>query len=266
MSIKSKVLAATAALTLVGGVGAMSAFSAGAATPSCGHDCLDLFSREFGTHAHPNFVQDALRQGANLGQPVILFRTSNSDPAEDFTVSFQGITSDFFAAGLVSPAVALHYGCATAANGGPFVTCAAGRGRPRVRDRVRALRRGQRPVRGRGQDRLPEREGHPPAVRRLGQDRLDPGPQRYAPALNPPPTLSASIMAGSNGYVPLINGSDTNFSHPFVLTYPKNGFPTDIPRPQLMVQNLTGFSHGRGSPIGSVQDNQLWGADFGVLR
>ena len=68
---------------------------------------------------------DVLRQGANLGQPVILFRTSNSDPAEDFTVSFQGTTSDFFAAGLVSSAVALHYGC-NGANGGPFVTCAAG--------------------------------------------------------------------------------------------------------------------------------------------
>ena len=37
----------------------------------------------------------------------------------------------------------------------------------------------------------------------------------------------------SGGYVPLINGSDTNFSHPFVLTYPSNGFPTDKPRPQL---------------------------------
>ena len=36
-----------------------------------------------------------------------------------------------------------------------------------------------------------------------------------------------------SGFVPLINGSNTNFSHPFVLTYPKNGYPTDIPRPQL---------------------------------
>ena len=27
------------------------------------------------------------------------------------------------------------------------------------------------------------------------------------------------------GYVPLINGSDTNFSHPFVLTYPKQRLP-----------------------------------------
>jgi len=69
-----------------------------------------------------------------------------------------------------------------------------------------------------------------------------------------------------HGYVPVINGSDTNFSHPFVLTYPKNGFPTDRPRPQVQVQNLTGFANGIGTPIGSVQDNQLWGADFGVLR
>jgi hypothetical protein len=34
----------------------------------------------------------------------------------------------------------------------------------------------------------------------------------------------------------------------------------------VLVQNLTGFSHGFGSPIGSVQDNQLWGTDWGVLR
>jgi hypothetical protein len=49
MSIKSKVFAATATLTLVGGVGSMAAVSAGAATPSCGHHCIDIFSREFGT-------------------------------------------------------------------------------------------------------------------------------------------------------------------------------------------------------------------------
>ena len=46
------------------------------------------------------------------------------------------------------------------------------------------------------------------------------------------------------GYFPLINGSDTNFSQPSVLTYPINGFPTDKPRPQLTVTNLTGFSNG----------------------
>jgi len=66
--------------------------------------------------------------------------------------------------------------------------------------------------------------------------------------------------------VPLINGSDTNFSQPFVLTYPNQGFPTDLPRPQLVVTNLTGFSQGTGGPeVNQVNSNQLWGATFGVL-
>jgi hypothetical protein len=47
---------------------------------------------------------------------------------------------------------------------------------------------------------------------------------------------------------------------------PKNRHPTDTPRPQVFVQNPTEFSHGPGDPIGFVQDNQLWGADWGVLR
>ena len=70
-------------------------------------------------------------------------------------------------------------------------------------------------------------------------------------------------------YVPVINGSNTNFSHPFVLTYPNNGYPTDKPRPQLQVRNLTGFTQG-GFPflpvISSVSSNQLWSARFGVLK
>ncbi len=51
-----------------------------------------------------------LRQGEKVGQPIILFRTANFDPAEDWTVAFQGTVADFFAAGLVSAAVNLHYG------------------------------------------------------------------------------------------------------------------------------------------------------------
>jgi hypothetical protein len=62
------------------------------------------------------------------------------------------------------------------------------------------------------------------------------------------------------GYVPLINGSDTNFSHPYVLHYPGNSVPTDTPRPVLNTWNLQKYSNG------SVFDNELWGANFGVLR
>ena len=69
-----------------------------------------------------------------------------------------------------------------------------------------------------------------------------------------------------HSYVPLINGSDTNFSQPFVLSYPNNGYPTDKPRPQLVVLNLTGFSNGISGPqVGTIDSNQLWGARFGVL-
>jgi len=109
MSIKSKILAATAALTVVGGLGTAGALSANAATPSCGDSCINIFLHEFGTHRHPNFVLDVWRQTARVGQPIILFRTSNSDKAEDFTVSNQGTVADFFAAGLVSAALNLHY-------------------------------------------------------------------------------------------------------------------------------------------------------------
>ena len=66
---------------------------------------------------------------------------------------------------------------------------------------------------------------------------------------------------------PLINGSDTNFSQPFVLTYPNDSVPADKPRPQLVVTNITGLSNGHGSPqLGTVKVSQLWGADFGVLH
>ena len=88
MSFKSKVLAGAASLALVSGVAVVGGLSASAATPSCGPDCINIFSREFGTHAHPNFVMDVFRQGAKVGQPIILFKASNSDPAEDFTVAF----------------------------------------------------------------------------------------------------------------------------------------------------------------------------------
>jgi len=77
--------------------------------------------------------------------------------------------------------------------------------------------------------------------------------------------VSWGSFAGSE-YIPLINGSDTNFSQPFVLTYPVNGYPTDMPRPQLTVTNLTGFTQGADGPeLGTVKGNQLWGSDWGVL-
>ena len=227
MSIKSKFVAAAATLALAGGLATAGALTASAATPSCGHRCIDIFSREFGTHRHPAYVLDVWRQSAKAGTPIILYRTTNTDKAEDFTISFQGTVSDFFAAGLVSAALNLHYShnwayeieyspngvnsglcvgtASTAANGTPvvLVPCGASAKSVWVVD---------------------------------SQDSI------------------------GRGYVPLINGSTTTFSHPFVLHYPGNSVPTDTPRPVLNTWNLQKYSNG------SVFDNELWGANFGVLR
>ena len=85
--------------------------------------CVNLFSYQFGTHASPNYTVDVLRQGEKVGQPIILFRTANYDPALDWTFSIQGTVADFFAAGLVSAAVALHYGCISAGASANFPNC-----------------------------------------------------------------------------------------------------------------------------------------------
>ena len=51
-----------------------------------------------------------------------------------------------------------------------------------------------------------------------------------------------------------------------MLTYPGCAYPTDKPRPELNVTNLTGFQGANGFPTGSINSNQLYGADYGVLK
>ena len=227
MSIKSKVLAAAATLTIVGGLGAAGTLTANAATPSCGGSCIDIFLREFGSHHSPNFVLDVQHGTARVGQPIILYRTSNSDAAEDFTVAFQGTVQDFFNAGLVSASLNLHY----------------------------------------SHDAAFEFEYSPDGVNSnlcvgVGSTATNGTPVSLQPCGSSAKTVwvvdSQDTIRGF--YVPLINGSDTNFSHPFVLHYPGNAVPTDTPRPVLNTWNLQKFSNG------SVFDNELWGANFGVLR
>jgi hypothetical protein len=251
MSIKSKLLAAAATLTLVGGVGMAGALSAGpaaAGTPSCGPGCLNTWNQDIG----PGFVVDVLKQGEKVGQPIILFRTTNFDPAEDFTVSFQGHVSDFFAAGLVSAAVALHYGCLSAVFPGAG-TCA--------------------PV-----GPFPDLPAWEIEYAPFGVDSglcigvAATAFQDEGVSLQPCGVSSKTVWIfdsldnGTASPAPLINGSDTNFSHPFVLTYPGNAFPTDKPRPQIVVANLTGFAQpGSIVPvISSVSSAQLWISVLGV--
>ena len=172
-----------------------------------------------------------------VGQPIILFRTSNSDPAEDFTIAYQGQVSDFATAGLMSNALALHYGggCEHVVyTGTPLVAPAPITSRTTTR-----LRSSTRPT----------------AWTAACASAYRPRPSRTAASRSSRVASSSKTtwvvdIANSigrtffNTYVPLINGSDTNFSHPYVLTYPVNAYPTDMPRPQLMTQTLQQFSNG----------------------
>jgi hypothetical protein len=222
MSIKSKVLAVAATITMVGGLSAVgllpadaSADSKGPSHPSC-DDCISVFSHEF----HHRFVLDVLRQGEQVGQPVILFRASDSDPAEDLTISAQGTVTDFYNAGLVSEALTLAYGSLEAY----------------------------------------EYEYAPYGVDSglclgVGSTAGNGTPVSLEPCGVSGKTVWVADSDDSSGPdYPAINGSDTSFSHPYVLHYPGNGDPTDMPRPQLNTYALQEYSGG------TVYSNELWGS------
>lgn len=253
MSFKSKVTAAAATLILASGVGAAGALTAGtasAATPSCGASCVNVFPRVYdqgGNVGDPQFVADVFRQGEKAGQPVILFRAANYDPAEDWSAAYSGTVADFYAAGMVSSAVALHYGCVN--NAVPVanaeIPCAAGftnddayeiEYAPYGVDSGLCMGVAVTAVPGAGVSLQPCGV----SARTVWiEDTVD------------SPTVP---------YYAAINGSDTNFSDPFVLTYPSSAYPTNVPRAQVTVANLSKFASGP-----TDNDNQLWTATVGVL-
>jgi hypothetical protein len=297
MFIKSKVFAAATAMTLVGGAGAVGVFTvgmAGAATPACGDSCLDLFSNTFGDYAQPNFLLDVLRQGEKVGQPIILFRTSNTDAAEDFTIADEGLVSDFEAAGLVSKALDLHYGgagcedydtaTATCITFYPDDEALEIEYSPFGVDSGLCMGTAATAVNGTEVSLQPcgataRTTWIVDAADAIGLPLPPPPPPTSLPPVPIPtislPTLPVPTDTDTDGaithgrtavkpadvedpFFPLINGSGTNFSHPAVLSYPQNSFPTDTPRPQLKTQTLQIDSSG------VVNTNQMWGIDGGA--
>jgi hypothetical protein len=223
MSIKSKVFATAATVTMVGGIGAVGLLPANAATPSCGASCATTYGAEYGLP----FVLDVLRQGEKVGQPIILFRTSNSDPAEDFTISDQGTVNDFYANGLVSAGLDQTYGT----------------------------------------DAAYEVEYAPYGVDSglcigVGSTAGDDTPVALEPCGASSKTVWVVDTTDSGGpYYPWINGSDTNFTHPFVLHYPGTAYPTDMPRPQLNTYTL----QESAGTTPTVYNNEEWAQQIGVL-
>jgi hypothetical protein len=225
MSIKARITAGAATFALVGGgLSMLGTLTASAATPPCTGDCVQLFSQKYG----PKYVTDVYQARAAAGTPVILFQASNSDPAEDFSVSFLGTVHSFYEDhGLVSPQFDRTY---------------AG-------DEVAEVE--YAPYGLNSNFCLSTESGVTPQP---GSSVMLESCGQYANSL-------FAIDAGNEvadrrsafgDDFPLINGASVSFSNPLVLNYPA-GNPTDMPRPQLNVQPEKTYSGG------TVFDNQEWG-------
>jgi hypothetical protein len=229
MSLKGKSLAAAAALTLAGtacAFGAVTTTAANAATSPCGRGCIDIFSRLFGTHSGPSFVLAVSGPGAATGTPIILSPASNADPNEDFTVSFEGTVNEFYQANLVTSALDLHYHNLYAYE---------------IQYSPDGVETGQ--------------------CMGVGSTAADGTRVTLEPcgASSKTVWIVDAFSSIRGHYAPLINGSDVNFSQPYVLNYPSSGYPTDQPRPELQTWTLQKFSNH------STASNELFSADFGVL-
>lgn len=203
MSIKSKALAGAVALGVAAGGLGVAAASAHATTPSCGYGCVNF------QNAHSGGVLDVFKRTAKIGQPIIEWGNSYIDPAEDFVVAAQGTVHQFYKAGLASAALNLHYSHFEAYEI-EYAPYGANTG----------LCVGVAHTAG---------NGTPVTLQQCGASAK---------------TLWVKHRDYDyNGATPLINGSDNNFSHPYVLTDTANGLKT---------YNLTKFSNG------VVYDTQLW--------
>ncbi|MFI6359045.1 hypothetical protein ACIBJF_42110 [Streptomyces sp. NPDC050743] len=226
MSIKGKVLAAAAMVTMVGGLGAAGTLSANAATPECGDSCIQIYSAKFGTSQQPNLVETVYRGVARVGQPTAMYPVSKSNPAGDIVGHRKGLVSDFYKDGLVSAEVNKHYGNLSAAE-------------------IEYAPHGKRTGLCVGLAHTAyQNEG-------LTLQKCDtPGKTVWIIDTKDSPSTA------SHGHFPLVNGSTTNFAHPYAMTfthsaYRHGGHRTAVPM-QIRVARLIGNpSH--------VPASQLWG-------
>ncbi len=227
MSITSKVLAAAAVLTLAGGLSTAGTVAANAATPQCGNACVEVYSAKFATPASLGFVETVFLGIPLRGVPTIVQRASSSNPAEDLIIPLGGPVhvSQFYADGMVSAAVNEHFRSELAVQleyapyGHPTGLCTAV-ATTAYQDEGLSL-----------------------------QPCSIPGTTVWILDIN-------DSAATYPPYFPIVNGSDTDFVHPFAMTILGN--PADQLFTPIIMQHLT------GNP-GSVPANQLWGAAHGTV-
>ena len=228
MSIKSRMFAAAATLTLVGCLSAVAAVGARAATPACGMSCLSIFSKELGNPQQPGPVEDILDGAATPGQPVILKQASGSDSSEDTlprTVG-SGLVSDFYAAGMVSDDANSHFGSLRAVQ---------------IEYAPMGIRSGL--CVGLATKRPHENEG-----------------LTLRPCSVPGVTVFILDFAASpaTGYFAIVNAATTDFDHPFAMSLNPDELASRHQLLQILVRRLQ-FRADEAT----VRDSQLWGVHFG---
>jgi hypothetical protein len=219
MSIKTRVRGAAATLTVACAVSTAGAIPVRAATLQCGPGCIQVYNARLGT----SFIESVLDGVAQVGQPTILGAASGSNPAGDF-MPMPGHVSDFYASGMVSAEVNSHYG------------------------NLPALQLKYTPD---GQA-----TGLCSGVAEIAYQNE---PLSLQPCSTPGTTvfiIDSAVAPGSgsnSGYFAIIDGSTTDFSHPFVMTY-----KDDSPAP-IRLNHLQLTDHG------TAPTSQLWNRAFGVV-
>ena len=214
MSIKSKVLAAAAVLTLAGGLSTAGTVAASAATPQCANKCLHAEKRGVPRVRGDRAFRDPAARRANDRQPG-----HRLEPGGGLHRPHRRPvnTSYFYANGMVSAAVASHYGGTSTAvqieyapYGQPTGLCTA------------------------------------VATTAYQDEGLS-----LQPCSTPGTTVWIFDFEDSQipGDFSIINGSTTDFTHPFAMTILGN------PAHQLFTPII--LQHLIGNP-GNVPANQLW--------
>jgi hypothetical protein len=227
MSITTKAIAAAGILTLAGGLSAAGQGAASAATPQCSKafkTCIEVYSAQYATRHSLGFVETMFRGIARRGVPAGVQRASRSNPAQDLIIPRAGTVKQFYALGLVSAAVNKHYGP------------------------ERAVQLEYAPY------------GHPTGLcSAVAATAHQNQALSLQPCRRPGTTVWILDFADSPGTAPrafpIVNGSDTDFVHPFAMTILGN--PAHRRFTPIILRHLAGNPH-------HVPARQLWSAHFGV--
>jgi hypothetical protein len=198
------------------------------ATPACGQECFNLYSLVFG---HGN-IQSANVPGddgvgGKVGQTVNLSYATDDSPNEDFTGGYVGTVGQLCPEGQLSPYICNTYGALTLYGGNFPVYESNWSPYGNETDLCVGVEK-------------PAFAGENVSLQPCG--------------LTGATFWVADTAHSFNGYTPFLNGADTNFTHPLVLTVvsgPKIGRRLRIERLNL----LSG---------GFISAEQLFAFDFGI--